>query len=71
MISIEVLCHVADLKHGFVTSLENVLFMLQNIGTCVKITWNYFPCVVLHKVQVFIDLYAQDLVQLSLLILHR
>ena len=62
------LCHVVDLKHGFVTSWENVLFTLENIGTCVKnkITWNYFPCVVLHKVKVFID-YAQGLVQLLLL----
>ena len=30
-------------------SQENVLFMLENIGTCVKITWNYFPCLVLHN----------------------
>ena len=46
MLSIQVLCHVVDLKHGFVTSLENVLFTLENIGsgTRVKITWNYFPC---------------------------
>ena len=55
------------MKHGFVTSWENVLFTLENIGTCVKITWNYFPCPVLHKVKVFID-YAQCLVQLLLLI---
>ena len=41
--------------------------MLEYIGTCVKITWNYFPCLVLHKVKVFID-YAQGLVQLLLLI---
>ena len=54
-------------EHSFVTSWENVLFTLENIGTCVRITWNYFPCVVLHKVKVFID-YAQGLVQLSLLI---
>ena len=69
MISIQVLCHVVDLKHGFVTSWENVLFMLENIGTCVKITWNYmyFLCLVLHKVKVFID-YAQGLVQLLSLI---
>ena len=67
MISIQVLCHVVDLTHGFVTSLENVLFTLENIGTCVKITWNYFPCIVPHKVKVFID-YAQGLVQLLLLI---
>ena len=67
MISIQVLCHVDDLMHGFVTSLENVLFTLENIGTCVKITWNYFPCLVLHKVKVFID-YAQGLVQLLVLI---
>ena len=70
MISIQVLCHVDDLMHGFVTSCENVLFTLENIGTCVKITWNYFPCLVLHKpdkVKVFID-YAQGLVQLLLLI---
>ena len=40
---------------------------LENIGTWVKITWNYFPCLVLHKVKVFID-YAQGLVQLLLLI---
>ena len=64
---IQVLCHVVNLKHGFVTSWENVLFTLENIGTCVKITWNYFPCLVLHKVKVFID-YAQGLVQLLLLI---
>ena len=63
MISIQVICHVIDLKHGFVTSWENVLFTLENIGMCVKITWNYFPCLVLHKVKVFID-YAQGLVQL-------
>ena len=62
-----VLCHVVDLKHGFVTSWENVLFTLENIGTCVKITWNYFPCLVLHMVKVFID-NAQGLVQLLLLI---
>ena len=67
MISIQVLCHVVDLKHGFVTSWENVLFSLENIGTCVKITWNYFLCLALHKVKVFID-YAQGLVQLLLLI---
>ena len=65
MISIQVLCHVDDLMHGF--CWENVLITLENIGTCVKITWNYFPCLVLHKVKVFID-YAQGLVQLLLLI---
>ena len=33
-----------DLMHGFVTSWENVLFTLENIGTCVKITWKIlFP----------------------------
>ena len=32
MISSQVLCHVVDLKHGFVTSWENVLFTLENIG---------------------------------------
>ena len=53
MISIQVFCHV--LTHGFVTSWQNVLFTLENIGTCVKITWNYFPCLVLHKIKVFID----------------
>ena len=69
MISIQVLCHVVDLTHGFVTSWENILFTLENIGTCVnfKITWNYFPCLVFHKVKVFID-YAQGFVQLLLLI---
>ena len=67
MISIQELCHVVDLTHGFVTSWENVLFTLENIGTCVKITWNYFPCLVLHKVKVFTD-YAQGFVQLLLLI---
>ena len=56
ILSIQVLCHVDDLMHGFVTSWENVLFTLENIGTCVKITWNYFPCLVLHKVKVFIDM---------------
>ena len=65
MISIQVLCHVVDLKHGFVTSWE-VLFTLENIEKCVKMTWNYFPCLILHKVKVFID-YAQGLVQLLLL----
>ena len=65
MISIQVFYHVVDLTHGFVTSWENVLFTLENIGTCVKITWNYFPCLVLHKVKVFID-YAQGFVQLLL-----
>ena len=39
-----------------------VLSTLENIGTCVKIAWNYFPCLVLHKVKVFID-YVQGLVQ--------
>ena len=67
MISIQVLCHVFYLKHGFVTSWENVLLTLENIGTCVRITWNYFPCLVLHKVKVFINS-AQGLVQLLLLI---
>ena len=67
MISIQVLGHVDDLMQGFVTSWDNVLFTLENIGTCVKITWNYFPCLALHKVKVFID-YAQGLVQLLLLI---
>ena len=62
MISIQVLCHVVDLKHGFVTSWENVLFTLENIGTCVKINLNYFPCLLLHKVKVFSD-NAQGLVQ--------
>ena len=61
------LCHVVYLKHSFVTSWENVLFTLEDIGTFVKITWNYFPCLVLHNVTVFID-YAQGLVQLLLLI---
>ena len=60
-----------DLKHSSVTSWENVLSYLpgtlENIGTCVKVTWNYFPCLILHKVKVFID-YAQGLVQLLLLI---
>ena len=55
MISIQVLYHAVDLKHSFVTSWENVLFTLENIETCVKITWNYFSCVALHKVKVFID----------------
>ena len=64
MISSQVLCHVVDLKHGFVTSWENVLFTLENIGTRVKITWNYFPCLILHEVKIFID-YAQGLVQLG------
>ena len=67
MTSIQGLCHVVDLMHGFVPSSENVLFTLESIGTCVKITWNYFPCVVLHKVKVFMD-YAQGLVQILLLI---
>ena len=66
MISIQILCHVVDLKHGFVTSWENVLFTLENIGTCVNITWNYFPCLVLNKAKVFIN-YAKGLVQLLLL----
>ena len=66
MIPTKVLCHVDDLMHGFVTSWENVLFTLENIGTCVKITWNYFPCLVLLKVKVFFD-YAQGLIQLLLL----
>ena len=35
MISIQVLSHV-DLKHGFVTRWENVLFALENMGTCIK-----------------------------------
>ena len=33
-------------KHGFVTSWENVLFMLENIGTCVK---NYLELFPLHR----------------------
>ena len=33
-ISIQVLCHVVDLKHGFVTSWENVLFTLENMNLC-------------------------------------
>ena len=37
MISSQVLCHVVDLKHGFVTRWENVLFTLENIGTRVKL----------------------------------
>ena len=37
MISIQVLCHVVDLTHGFVTSWENVLFTLENIGTLLKL----------------------------------
>ena len=48
------LCHVVDLKNSFVTSWKNVLFTLENIWTCSKITWNYFPCLVLLKVKVFI-----------------
>ena len=46
MISIQVLCHVDDLMHGFVTSCmswENVLFTLENIGTCVKNYLELFP----------------------------
>ena len=66
---IQVLCHVVDLKHGFVTSWENVLFALGNIRTCVEITWNYFPCLVLHKVKVFID-FAQGMVQILSLIFY-
>ena len=31
-----------DLKQGFVTRWENVLITSRNIGTCVKITSNYF-----------------------------
>ena len=73
MISIQVLCHVVDLKHGFVTSWENVLFTLENIGTCVKITWNYFLCLVLHKVSfhrlcarfgavIIVDFYINDFI---------
>ena len=69
MISIQVLCHVVDLKHSFVTSWDNVLFTLKNIGSCVKITRSYFPCLVLHKVKVFIA-YSQGLVQLLLLSFH-
>ena len=38
-----ILCHVVDLKDGFVTSWENVLFTLENIGTSVKITLDLFP----------------------------
>ena len=70
-ISIQVLCHVVDLKHGFVTNWKNVLFTLENIGMCVKITWNYFPCLVLHKVSfhrlcarffaVIIEIWEKDL----------
>ena len=53
MISVQVLCHGVDLKHGFDPRWENVLhvFTFKIIGTCVKITLNYFPCVVLHKVK--------------------
>ena len=43
MISIQVLCHVDDLMHGFVTSWENVLFTLESIGTCVKNYLELFP----------------------------
>ena len=43
MISIQVLCHVDDLIHGFVTSWENVLFTLENIGKCVKNYLELFP----------------------------
>ena len=33
----------------FDTRWENVLFIFENIGTCVyKITWNYFPCVCIN-----------------------
>ena len=35
MISIQVLCHVDDLMHGFVTSWENVLFTLENRGVTI------------------------------------
>ena len=52
MISIQVLCHCCLFEARFVISWKNVLFMLENIGTCVTITWNYFPCLVLHKVKV-------------------
>ena len=45
------------------------LFLEGIAVTCVKITWNYFPCLVLHKVKVFID-YAQGLVQLLLFIFY-
>ena len=34
---------------------ECFISTLQNIGTCVRITWNYFPCVVLHEVKVFMN----------------
>ena len=33
MITVQVLCHAVDLKHGLVTSWENVLYTLENIGT--------------------------------------
>ena len=55
------------MMHGFVTSWENVLLTLENIGTCVKITWNYFPCLVLHKVKAFIY-YAQGLVHAVIIV---
>ena len=58
MISIQVLCHVVDLTHGFCHKFwENDLFTLEKIGTCVKITWNY--CLVLHKVKSFHRLCAR------------
>ena len=37
-VSLQVLCHVVDLKHGFYTRREKVLFTSENIETYVKIT---------------------------------
>ena len=59
MISIQVLCNVVDLKYGFDKRWENVLFTSEYIKTCVKINWNYFPRIVLHKVKRFYRLCAR------------
>ena len=73
--SVNDICNVVDLKHGFDTRIEDrrmfyLHVMLETIAlalTFVKITSNYFPCVDLHKVKIFIR-YAQGLMQLLLLI---
>ena len=67
MLSIQVLCHIVDLKHDFDIRWKIVLFTLENIGTCVEITLYYFHCIVLHKVKVFMD-YIQGLVQFNIIV---
>ena len=55
------------IRSTVLTRRKNILFTLENIGMHLEYTSNYFHCVALHKVKMFMH-YAQGLMQLLLLI---